>query len=156
MRKAYGTASRSQGLDHTLITRGDSVGVVAQKRAACINLESATYDWFGLVRMGRTVSIPVVFGCEPPPDQNACVSARRSAHLLATTYNLGVTAWRTHPFIWLSTQRVDGCLGTSKCFSHDVQRDQPRRIAHPPRVRLSGSPRAWSKRNTMAAPLKQS
>jgi len=41
------------GLDHTLITRGASVGVIGQKRPTSIHLESATYDWFGLPRVGR-------------------------------------------------------------------------------------------------------
>ena len=41
------------GLDHTLITRRASVGVIGQKRPTFIDLESATYDWFGLVRVGR-------------------------------------------------------------------------------------------------------
>ena len=39
--------------DHTLITRGASVGVIGQKRATCIYLESVAYDWFGLLRAGR-------------------------------------------------------------------------------------------------------
>jgi hypothetical protein len=42
-----------RSLDHTLITRGASVGVTGQKMAACFHLKSATYDWFGLHRMGR-------------------------------------------------------------------------------------------------------
>ena len=41
------------GFDHTLITRGASVGVIGQKRPTCIHLESATYDWFGLVQVAR-------------------------------------------------------------------------------------------------------
>jgi hypothetical protein len=41
------------GLDHTLITGGASVGVIGQKRPPCIYLESSTYDWFGLPRVGR-------------------------------------------------------------------------------------------------------
>jgi len=47
--------------DHSLITRQASVGVIRQKGPARIQLESATYDWFGLVWSGwvETVSIPV-------------------------------------------------------------------------------------------------
>ena len=41
------------GFDHTLITPQASVGVIGQKRATCIYLESVTYDWFGLLRAGR-------------------------------------------------------------------------------------------------------
>jgi hypothetical protein len=41
------------GFDHTLITRGASVGVIGQKRPTRIHLESSTYDWFGLVRVSR-------------------------------------------------------------------------------------------------------
>src|SRR5579863_4373155 len=52
-RFADGLSSRNAGLDHTLITRGASVGVIGQKRPPCIYLESSTYDWFGLPRVGR-------------------------------------------------------------------------------------------------------
>ena len=41
------------GLDHTLITRGASLGVIGQKRETWFHLEAATYDWFGPVRVGR-------------------------------------------------------------------------------------------------------
>jgi len=41
------------GFDHTLITRGASVGGIGQKRQTRIRLESSTYDRFGLPRMGR-------------------------------------------------------------------------------------------------------
>jgi hypothetical protein len=47
------TVAAALGLDHTLITRRASVGVIGQKRPTLIQLESATYDWFGLVRMDR-------------------------------------------------------------------------------------------------------
>jgi len=49
----YGKSTRYHGLDHTSITRGASVGVIGQKRPTCIHLESSTYDWFGLPRVGR-------------------------------------------------------------------------------------------------------
>ena len=39
--------------DHTLITRRASVGVIPWKRAACIHLESTSYDWFGVVQHMR-------------------------------------------------------------------------------------------------------
>ena len=52
-RKPYGKPPRYRLLDHTLITRGASVGVIGQKRPTQFHLESATYDWFGLVRVGR-------------------------------------------------------------------------------------------------------
>lgn len=50
---AIGPSLRAR-LDHTLITRWASVGVIAQNRAGCIHLKSATYDWFGLLRTART------------------------------------------------------------------------------------------------------
>ena len=42
-----------RGFDHTLITPWASVGAIGQKRSACTCLESATYDWIGLVLVGR-------------------------------------------------------------------------------------------------------
>jgi hypothetical protein len=47
------------GLDHTLITRRASVGVIGQKRPTFIDLESATYDWLDWSGRVETVSIPV-------------------------------------------------------------------------------------------------
>jgi hypothetical protein len=52
-KRAIGPLLRAR-LDHTLITPWASVGVIAQNRAGCIHLKSATYDWFGLPRTART------------------------------------------------------------------------------------------------------
>src|SRR5579862_981616 len=50
---AYGKAARYRVLDHTLITRNESVGVIGRKRAACFHLYSTTYDWFGRGQVAR-------------------------------------------------------------------------------------------------------
>jgi hypothetical protein len=76
---AYGKATRYRGFDHTLITRGASVGVIGQKRSTCIHLESASYGWFGLVRMARNgFDSRYTGGRSIPRTLIACVSTRSS------------------------------------------------------------------------------
>jgi hypothetical protein len=41
------------GHDHTLITPGESVGVMALDRPFYIHIQSDSYDWIGLARMRR-------------------------------------------------------------------------------------------------------
>jgi len=59
------------------------VGGIGQKRPTCIHVKSNTYDWFGLVRVGRngfdsrySVELSI-----HPPDLIACVLARQEKWL---------------------------------------------------------------------------